>query len=122
LQEVLTDIEEAGTSLVAISPMIPKYTPQLVGKLGLTFPVLSDPGSKILSRLGLVFDLEEAMVEIYKGFGIDLERFNGESRWQLPLPGRIIIDREGVVRDVELGTDHSERPEPADSVEILKTL
>lgn len=107
---------------MALSPMIGKYTPQLVGKLGLTYPVVSDPGSKILEQLGVVFDLEEAIVEIYKGFGIDLERFNGEMRWRLPLPGRIIVDREGIVRDVELSTDHVERPEPTDAVEILKKM
>lgn len=122
MQEVLSEIEQSGASLVALSPMIAKYTPQLVGKLGLTFPVVSDAGSKILEQLGIVFDLDEALVEVYKGFGIDLERFNGEMRWRLPLPGRIIVDREGIVRNVELSTDHTDRPEPADALEILKGL
>ncbi len=85
-----------------------KYTPQLTSKLGLTFPVLSDPGSKFLNQLGLVFELETAMVAIYKEFGIDLERFNGEDLWRLPLPGRIIVDKNGIVKDVELSTDHTE--------------
>ncbi len=76
--------------------MIKKYTPQLTSKLGLTFPVLSDPGSKFLNQLGLVFELETAMVAIYKEFGIDLERFNGEDLWRLPLPGRIIVDKTGL--------------------------
>lgn len=99
-----------------------KYTPQLVNKLGLTFPVLSDFGSKILEQLGVVFELESAMVEVYKGFGIDLDRFNNEDRWRLPLPGRIIIDTNGVVQNVELSTDHAERPEPSAAVEFLKTM
>ena len=122
LQEVLTEIEKTGTSLIAISPMLTKYAPQMINKLGLTFPVLSDPGSKVMETFGILFTLPAAMVEIYKGFGIDLERFNGENSWQLPLPGRIIVDQEGLVRNVELSTDHTDRPEPADTVEFLKNL
>ena len=102
--------------------MLTKYAPQLVNKLGLEFPLLSDPGSRLLERLGVLFDLPEEMIEVYRGFGIDLERFNGDPAWRLPLPGRIIVDQEGTVRNVEFSTDHTERPEPAESVEILKRL
>lgn len=122
MQDVLPEIEKTGASLIAISPMATKYTPQLVNKLGLTFPVLSDPGSQVLESLGVVFKLEDAMIEVYKGFGIDLERFNNEDSWRLPLPGRVIIDKDGIVQNIELSTDHTERPEPMDTIEILKNM
>jgi peroxiredoxin len=118
----LPDIERAGASLIAISPMLRKYTPQLVKKLGLNFPVLSDPGSKVLETFGILFTLPPAMVEIYKGFDTDLERFNGESSWQLPLPCRMIVNQEGLVKNIELSTDHNERPEPTDTVKLLQAL
>lgn len=119
---MLPEIEKTGSRLIAISPMLAKYAPQLVNKLNLQFPVLSDPGSQFLEKLGVMFTLPDEMIEIYKNFSIDLERFNGEDRWRLPLPGRIIIDRLGVVRNVELSTDHTDRPEPAEAVAFLKTL
>lgn len=118
----MPQIEESGARLIALSPMVSKYTPQLVNKLGLTFPVLSDFRSEILEQLGVVYELEESMVEIYKGFGIDLDRFNGEDRWRLPLPGRIILDTNGVVKNIELSTDHADRPEPTETLEILRAL
>lgn len=102
--------------------MLTKYAPQLVNKLKLTFPLLSDPGSEVLQQLGVVHSLPEDLIEVYKGFGIDLERFNGENSWRLPLPGRIIIDKAGVVRNVSLTTDHTERPEPTETVARLKNL
>lgn len=108
--------------MIALSPMLVKYAPQLVSKLNLTFPLLSDPGSQILQRLGVVHTLPDDLIEVYKGFGIDLERFNGESDWRLPLPGRIIVDKVGVVRNVSLTTDHTERPEPVETVALLKSL
>ena len=122
LQEILPEIQATGTSLLAISPMLSKYAPQLVNKLGLTFPVLSDPGCKVMAAWGILFTLPPAMIEVYQGFGIDLQRFQGDDSWQLPLPGRIIIDQQGIVRNVELSTDHSDRPEPTDTLQVLQAL
>jgi len=122
LQEILPEINKTGASLIAISPMLVKYAPQLVHKLNLGFPILSDPSQLFLEQLRVVFSLPVELIEIYKGFGIDLERFNGEKIWRLPLPGQIIVDREGVVRNVELYIDHTQRPEPTEVLKLLKAL
>jgi peroxiredoxin len=118
----LPEINKTGTSLIAISPMLVKYVPQLIHKLNLKFPILSDPGQLFLEQLRVVFSLSNDLSEIYKGFGIDLERFNGEKTWRLPLPGQIIVDRYGVVSNVELYTDHTQRPEPTKVLKLLKEL
>ena len=102
--------------------MLVKYSPQLVNKLNLGFPILSDPGQLFLEQLRVVFSLPAELIEIYKGFGIDLERFNGDKRWRLPLPGQIIVDRDMVVRNVELHTDHTRRPEPSETLKLLKKV
>lgn len=102
--------------------MLAKYAPPLVNKLGLKFPILSDPDNQYADQLGVVFSLDPQLVEIYKGWGIDLDRFNGSGGWRLPLPGRIIIDRDGRVLEVELHTDHTQRPEPAQTLALLQAL
>ena len=102
--------------------MLNKYIPQLVNKLLLEFPLLSDPGNRVAESLGAVISLSEEMKGVYQGFGIDLERFNGDASWRLPLPGRIIVDHQGVVRDIDLHADHTTRPEPADSLSLLRSL
>lgn len=102
--------------------MLVKYAPQLVKKLNLEFPLLSDPGNAIAEQLGVVHSLPADLIEVYRGFGIDLERFNGDRDWRLPLSGRIIIDASGVVRNVDLQTDHTVRPEPAETIEMLRSL
>lgn len=118
----MPEIEAAGARLVSISPMVTKYAQPLVKKLGLTYPLLSDPGCRYLEKLGVVFDLPTELIEIYRGFGIDLERFNGDTRWRLPLVGRIIVDSAGIVRDTRFHADHTERPDPAESLAILKGM
>jgi peroxiredoxin len=51
--------EEAGASLVAVSPQLEKISRQIVKKYGLTFPVLSDPGNQVAAIFGLKFALRK---------------------------------------------------------------
>lgn len=99
-----------------------KYAPQLVQKLQLSFPVLSDPGNRVAEEFGVVYSLPNGMKEIYISLGIDLERFNGDSSWRLPMPGRIVIDSGGMIRDVDIHADHTTRPEPQETLAILRNL
>jgi len=108
-----------SVSFLAISPQLDKYSKQIVKKLGLTFPVLSDSGNKIAEQFGLVFTLPADLRQVYKGFGIDLERFNGNSNWTLPMPGRFIVDQQGIVISAEAHPDYTVRPEPSDIFNVL---
>lgn len=122
LQKVLQDIEELGATLVAVSPQLQKYSKQVVKKHGLSFPVLADPDNRVASQFGLTFTLPDYLQKIYQGFGIDLPRFNGNDKWQLPIPGRFIIGRDGLIKDAEVHPDYTRRPEPKETVKILKRL
>ncbi len=72
--------------------------------------------------LNLNTRLRARLIVIYKRFGIDLLGFNGDSEWRPPLPVRIIIDMNGVVANVELTTDHTDWPEPEETVRLLKMM
>jgi peroxiredoxin len=109
-------------SLVAVTPQLTKYSRQLVKKLGLTFPVLSDTGNKVAAQFGLVFSLPEDLRQVYKGFGIDLERFNGDASWTLAMPARFILDRQGTVIDAAVHPDYTIRPEPSSILPILQNI
>jgi len=102
--------------------MLPKYAGPLVSKLGLTYPLLSDPGSSYLDQLRVMFDLPAELIDIYRDFGIDLERFNGDNRWRLPLVGRIVVARHGLVKNAAFFADHTERIEPETSIALLRSL
>lgn len=122
LQEVFGQVKEQGGSIVAISPQLNRYTKQIVKKHNLTFPVLADKDNEYANVLGLVFTLPERLKEIYLGFGIDLQRFNGNTTWELPMSGRFIIDTQGIVRNTDVHPDHTKRPEPNEIVELMKAM
>jgi len=119
LQEIVKKAESLNASFVAISPQLEKYSKQIVKKLGLTFPVLSDSENIIAAQFGLVFTLPNDLQQVYKGFGIDLERFNGDSTWTLAMPGRFIVNQQGIVISAEAHPDYTLRPEPSDILNLL---
>ena len=53
---------------------------------------------------------------------LNVPKHNGDDSWNLPMPARYIIDREGLVRYAEVSPDHTVRPEPEDTIAALKEL
>jgi peroxiredoxin len=81
-----------------------------------------DRGNDISATLGLRFSLPDDLRQVYRGFGIDLPRLNGEPSWTLPMPGRFVVDREGIIRTVEVDPDYTQRPEPEKTVADVRAL
>jgi peroxiredoxin len=59
---------------------------------------------------------------VYEGFGIRLDEYNGDTSWTLPMPTRLIIDRDGIIRDAEVNPDYTVRPDPEDTIEALEKI
>jgi len=68
------------------------------------------------------FVLPDYLQRTYRTFPLDLEMFNGDASWTLPMPGRFVIDRQGIIRSAEFDPDYTTRPEPADTLEALRRL
>jgi peroxiredoxin len=44
------------------------------------------------------------------------------SEYLLPRPARYVIDKEGIIRAADVNADYTIRPEPSETLEILRTL
>jgi peroxiredoxin len=55
----------------------------------LTFDVLSDHGKRVATEFGLTFQLPEDLPLVHSKFGIDLEKYNGDDSWTLPIPAEV---------------------------------
>jgi peroxiredoxin len=107
---------------VAISPQVQEKNAEVKSKHRLEFPVLSDMGHAYARQLSIVFALPEELRGVYKNFGIALPDYNGDDSWELPLPTRIVVDGQGLIRKVDADPDYTIRPEPEESLEVLRTL
>ena len=122
MQQIVGTLKEYGATLVAITPQPFEHSHSQIEKQGITFDLLSDPGNDYAARLGLRFKLPDDLKAVYLDFGIDLAAHNGESSWTLPMPGRFVVDRAGIVRAVDVDPDYQYRPEPQKTVDDVKAL
>jgi peroxiredoxin len=122
LQAVLPQIKSLGASLVVLSPQLQKYTKPGAEKQALDFPILTDPDNKVGEAYGLAFRLPDDLVEVYKKFGVDLPRFNGDESCRLSIPARIVIRRDGIVAAAEADPDYTHRPEMEPTIAALRGL
>ncbi len=89
-------------------------------KHAIPIDVLSDVTSEVLKRYRLWFAVPAEIKELYRDkFGINLEKYNGEGRWELPVPATYVLDGGGIVRAGVADPDHTVR---MDIEEILSAL
>ena len=91
-------------------------------KLKLDFPILFDADNKTAKAYGLAFELPEDLKTINQGFGIEVAKANGTETWEVPMPARYVIDKDGRVVDAVVHPDYTKRPEPEATLAIVKGL
>ena len=111
---------------MAVSPLRAEFSREMTAKHDLTFPQMlrARPWPWILfaAAFGLRYQLPPELQQLYAGFGLDLPRFNGDASWTLPIPARYVVDAEGVIRDVAVSADYRDRPDPEETLAILRRL
>ena len=120
LREVQNDIEALGARLIAISPEVPDNSLSDEEKKGIPFEVLTDPDNNVARQFGIVFAFDEALRDVYKSFNLDLEKANGNDKWELPIPAVYIVDTDGTILYSFLDTDYTVRMEPEEILRQLK--
>jgi peroxiredoxin len=117
---VLPQIEQAGATLVAVSPQTVKQAFFMHDQHKLRFPLLSDADNQVARKFGLTYRVPDAQEAVYRKAFVNLPFTNGDDSWELPIPATYIIDREGTIRYASANEDYTERPEPDDLVRALR--
>jgi peroxiredoxin len=121
LQAALPSFRAAGANLVAVSPQSAANSRKSKRTNDLDFPILADPRNELAAAFGLRFTLPDYLIDLYKQLKNDLPAFNGDSSWTLPMPGRFVIGRNGIIRYAEVNPDYTRRPEPQDMLPVLRS-
>jgi len=117
-EAILSQIQELGANLVAVSPQTPDHSLTTAEQKGLTFHVLSDAGNDVARRYGLVYSLSQTLRAVSPG----LPAYNGDESWTLPMPGTFVIAPDGTVRLAFVEADWTRRLEPAALLDALRAL
>lgn len=112
----------SGGELVVFSNERREISNDLATKHGLTYPIVEDTGLGIAKSFGLVFALPADLKAVYESFGIDLPKNTGHPEWELPMPARYVVDRDGIIRSAEVDPDYTVRPEPSATLALLRGI
>lgn len=122
LEEALGDIKARGASLVAISTQGASDSRKSQKDNGLSFPILSDKNGDLAEKFGIRWTLQDYVIPIHAGFGVELPRIHGDGRWNLPMPARYVIDTDGKVAYSEINPDYTRHPDPSELYPVLEKL
>lgn len=116
-------IRSLGADLVGISPELPDNTLTMAEKHAIPIDILSDATSEVIKKYRLWFAVPEEVKTLYlEKFGLNLEKYNGAGRWELPVPATYVLDRDGIVRAGEADPDYTVRMEPSDIVAAVRKI
>jgi len=117
---ILPQIEQAGATLVAISPQTVKQSFFMHDQHKLRFPLLCDGGNKVARQFGLTYRVPALQEAVYRRAFVNLPFTNGDDSWELPIPATYVVGRDGKVLYASADEDCTERPEPAEIVRVLR--
>ena len=120
--ELLPVLDTLGARLIAVSPQLPNESLTTAESAGLSFTVLSDPGSRLADRMGIAFDQTDEILEAQRGLGLDLTKVNAEGAVRLPRPTVLIVDQNRMVRFVDIRPDYTARTEVIDIIQALSEI
>lgn len=112
LQAINTELIDLGYQIIAISPDRPEKIRSLLEKTSYDYQLVSDARLSAALACGVAFQLDAKTVELYKGYGIDLEDASGETHHLLPVPTVFVLDTEGTIRFVHSDPNYKVRIDP----------
>ena len=122
LDQALPEIRARGADLVSISPNLPERTAAFAAENPFGFRFLSDVDNQVARRYGLVFRLPVDLAAAYRQLGIDLPAYDGNPRWELPMPATYVVAPDGTIAAGFVHEDYTRRMEPADILSALDRL
>ena len=111
LAEIAEDIRKLGGAIVAISPELQQFGTALRDYAKAPFSVLTDLDNGYALELNLVFWVGDEKREAMQQSGIDIQPYNGNDTWMLPVPATFVVGRDGLVKARYIDPDYRRRME-----------
>jgi peroxiredoxin len=122
LAQAQPEIERLGARIVSIMPDRAQFARQAMADDGIAFPILSDIDLAYALSLDLVYWVGPEIRALYDQLGLDLERYQGNGNYLLPMAAKFIVGRDGTVKARQVDVEFRRRMEPGAIVATLKSL
>jgi peroxiredoxin len=114
------DLNKVGAQLLAISMDQPSKLKATPHRDKLHYRLLSDSDAAAVKAFGIAFKVDDATIEKYKTYGINLDAASGKDHHILPHPAVFIVNTNGVIRFAHVNPDYKVRLEPAKILEAAR--
>ena len=122
LAEALPQIHAAGGTLLALTPETAEFPLPLTHDGNARFEVLSDIDCGVGLAAGVIFRMPRLYRARMESAGIDLHARQGNAAWFLPVPATFIVGQDGVIAWRFVDADFTHRAEPAEIINMLRSL
>jgi peroxiredoxin len=119
LEDSIGFIKNKGAVLLAITPEMPENITKTIEKTKASYSILYDVGLKIMSAYKVAYQLDNKMVEKYKGYGIDFLKVNGNNGANLPVPAVYVVNKKGIITYRYFDVDYKNRSSIKDILDHL---
>jgi len=121
LARAAPEIKALGADVVAISPETGRYANELKQYAKAPFPILTDMDGGYALEANLLFWVGEEKRAAMRAGGFDIEPFQGNSTWMLPIPATFVVSQDGSVKSRFIDPDYRHRMEIEDLLAALKS-
>jgi peroxiredoxin len=121
-RDLLPQLAAHSARLVAISPETPDASLSTQEKDELAYTVLTDAGAQLATSLGITFQPSEEGLSAQRALGVDIRTTRADNDTLLPMPTVLIVDRDHVVRFVDIQPNYTGRTEVNDILTALQAL
>ena len=121
LARAAPEIKALGADVVAISPETRRYANELKQYAKAPFPILTDMDGGYALEANLLFWVGEEKRAAMQAGGFDIEPFQGNSTWMLPIPATFVVSQDGSVKSRFIDPDYRHRMEIEDLLAALKS-
>jgi len=120
LQDSLQLLTAKDAYVVGVTPETGGNINKTIDKTHASFSIIQDKGYTIMKAYGVNYVVDPEMYAKLKGYGIDLEKNNGNADHVLPVPATYVINRSGKIVYVHFDKDYTKRASVSAILDALK--
>ena len=121
-QQLVPALDERGVKLIAINPQKPDGSLTMQETNALTFTVLSDPGSVLMGKMGILTEPGEGVQEASAKLGLDIPGDAADGTWTMPMPTTAVVDAGGTIAWIDVHPVFATRSEPTEIIAAVDAL
>ncbi|MEY4540837.1 MAG: hypothetical protein RLZZ306_2594 [Bacteroidota bacterium] len=107
MEAALPEFTAKNATMIAITPEPEESISKTVEKTKSSFSIVYDKERKIMQDWKVAYSMSEDMKTKYKGYGLDLEKQQGD--WMLPVPATYVIGQNGKIEFVHFDENYQQR-------------